>query len=724
MNGIAPRFVLFCFALLGLVTLGWVLTGQAAKPTHQRFPLPTDWTHSHLVFSQPATVEQARLIGNEPRFWQQMERRKQRLMVRDELSGASAPGFFPTAGTAQRPSAMPRDWSESLGSGGSVGAGNYPAKFSFSSTTANCTTDYVVFSTGLTGSSTQASIVAYNNLYSGCGGTVPSVYWAYNTSQILPAVPGTIKTSPILSRDGSQIAFVQTDGFGATLVLLKWKASTIESVTSPGIPAPATAALYPTCVIPCMTKFDLRDRNNVITDDTTSSVFYDYSADTAWVGDSFGYLHKFNPVFNGIPAESRPPGTWPRQVSVGLPLSSPVHDRITGNVIVGGAGDGVLYRVDSGTGIITASQQLDFGTGLVAGPVVDSTNGSVYVSASSDGSLVCSGGTTDCAAVYQLSTSFVAGDTGNKVTVGTSTDPAVSPPNPLYNGAFDITYLNSTNGTGNYYVCGNTGANPILYQIQIQAGVPTGTVPVVSALTPTALSPVCSPVTDFSNPNASGGTAERLFVSVQNNGIARGCSGAGCVMSFVDTPWRPLTAYTVGQEILVFTTVNPNVLIVNVVTVAGTTAATPPTHWPNVAGTVTINGTARFMTQGVINASPLNFWVASKGYAAKNRIIDSNGNVEFVTVAGTSGSPTHPVWSTTPGTNTTDNTVTWMNLGAYAVSALRANGGSSGIIIDNAVSSGTMPGASQVYFSTLGDQLCTVGGTGGCAVQASQSALQ
>ena len=28
----------------------------------------------------------------------------------------------------------------------------------------------------------QASIVALNNLYSGCGGTVPSVYWAYNTS--------------------------------------------------------------------------------------------------------------------------------------------------------------------------------------------------------------------------------------------------------------------------------------------------------------------------------------------------------------------------------------------------------------------------------------------------------------------------------------------------------------------------------------------------------------
>jgi hypothetical protein len=40
------------------------------------------------------------------------------------------------------------------------------------------------------------------------------------------------------------------------------------------------------------------------------------------------------------------------------------------------------------------------------------------------------------------------------------------------------------------------------------------------------------------------------------------------------------------------------------------------------------------------------------------------------------------------------------------------------------VGSATEPGASQLYFSTLSDQLCSDGGTGGCAVQASQSALQ
>jgi len=45
-------------------------------------------------------------------------------------------------------------------------------------------------------------------------------------------------------------------------------------------------------------------------------------------------------------------------------------------------------------------------------------------------------------------------------------------------------------------------------------------------------------------------------------------------------------------------------------------------------------------------------------------------------------------------------------------------GGTSGIVVDNGA-----PGASNVYFSTLLNQTCTTsGGTGGCAVQASQSA--
>jgi hypothetical protein len=58
-----------------------------------------------------------------------------------------------------------------------------------------------------------------------------------------------------------------------------------------------------------------------------------------------------------------------------------------------------------------------------------------------------------------------------------------------------------------------------------------------------------------------------------------------------------------------------------------------------------------------------------------------------------------------------------------AAAGLASPGGSSGIIVDNV--SGTT-GTSQVYFSALGNSTCTTNpnGSTGCAVQASQSALQ
>ena len=96
----------------------------------------------------------------------------------------------------------------------------YPAKFSFNPIgTPNCASatspDFVVYNTSVTGSASQASIVAYDNLYSSCTGQVPSVYWAFNTG-------GKVTTSVVLSLTGSQLAFVQTPSSGnAQLVLLK-----------------------------------------------------------------------------------------------------------------------------------------------------------------------------------------------------------------------------------------------------------------------------------------------------------------------------------------------------------------------------------------------------------------------------------------------------------------------------------------------------------------------
>ncbi len=712
MNGTAARFLRLGVSLSGLMVLGWVLTGQAAKPAGHGIPLPTDWSHSHVIFSRPATKEQVALVSEDPRYWQQRHRREDLVMSVERTD--PTPGILDAATSATNGA-----WSEDLGAGGVPGAGNYPAKFSFSTTTANCSTDYVVYSTGLIGSGTQASVVAFNNLYSSCGGTVPSIYWAYNTSGL---GSGKILTSPVISRDGSQVAFVQTNGVGAgTLVLIRWKASTTDTISAPSAPNLVSNASYRTCpTLPCMTTITLRDQSGTTTDDTTSSVFYDYTGDIGWVGGAVGWLHKITGMFLGTPAEIKVVGGFPVQVNAGNTLSNPVYDHVSQNVFVGDAG-GFLYAVNSATAAVIPSGQLDFGAGLVASPILDQTNGLLYVFASSDGTTNCA--TVACSAVYILPTTFTSGATGTEQTVGTSVALGSTPnPNPLYLGAFDNEYYNSVGGTGNLYVCGDTGVNPMLYRVPISSGAFSTSALAVAALTAATKNPSCSPVSDFSNPNAIGGPAERLFFSVANNGHPTACANKGCVMNFVDTPWQPSTTYAQGQLVLVRRVAN-NKLWMDVAIVGGTTGTTPPA-WANTAGAVTPgDGTVTWLNQGAPSVTPLAAWANNNAYALHNRILDSNGNVEIVTVAGTSGGGAAPAWSTTAGGLTPlDGTVTWINAGAWPNAAVASASGSGGVIIDN---SNALTGASQVYFFTLADQLCTTStGTGACAMQASQSTLK
>jgi hypothetical protein len=172
----------------------------------------------------------------------------------------------------------------------------------------------------------------------------------------------------------------------------------------------------------------------------------------------------------------------------------------------------------------------------------------------------------------------------------------------------------------------------------------------------------------------------------------------------------------VGQEVL-----DTN-LHVEVVSTAGTSGATVPT-WNAAVGGATIDGTVHWLDQGALTTPVLSGWTAGHHYTVGTEIVDPNKNIELVTTAGNSAG-TIPTFNSTAGATTHDGTVTWTNVGAIATAALAASGGTGGIIVDNTVGSGTLGGASQVYFSTLSDQTCGTSGTGGCAVQASQSALQ
>jgi len=231
----------------------------------------------------------------------------------------------------------------------------------------------------------------------------------------------------------------------------------------------------------------------------------------------------------------------------------------------------------------------------------------------------------------------------------------------------------------------------------------------------------CSPVTDFSNPSVTGKADEWIFAAVQDSGSGNSCAAGGCLMNFNVQPWKASTAYVVGQQIL-----DPHFQIQTVRT-AGTSGTAAPA-WSQTVGSTTVDNTGtsapvRWINQGPqIAAHPA--WVAGNPYTLGFAMLDSNGNVQVVTRAGTSKSGAHPNWSTTINTVTADGTVRWRNAGLPATVSLAAAGGTSGIIIDNTVPTATRAGASQVYFSTQSNQACaTSGTTGGCAVQASQAAL-
>lgn len=688
-----------------MVTVAWVLTGQAAKPDDQQ-GYPTDWSHRHLVFSGPGAPQQESRIGADPRYWQQFARRNIARVLsdngRDVFDGAdlSFARFL-----ARHTQQLHRDWAQSLGSGGSVGATNFPAKYSFQITTANCSSatvpDYVVFNTGLQGSTTQASVIGFTNLYSGCTGVVPTVYWAYNTG-------GIVLTSPVISGTGTQVAFVQSDAtLHGTLVVLKFAPGGTLTVPTTLISVPNSS--YAACTAPCMTTVPLHDNVGNPVDDRTSSAFPDYTHDVIWVGGASGWLHKITGVFRGTPTEATT-GGFPVQLNAGASaLASPVYNFATNNVFVTDLG-GFLYQVSS-TGTFTASGRIDRGPGgvaLASGPIVDSTTSEVYVFSSNDGSTGCAG--APCSAVYQFNFGFAGASTGAKVTVGTSS----ATPKPMYEGGFDNAYYASGVGTGNLYVCGNTAGTPTLYQIPIATGT-MGTVVVGPTLTGAATG--CSPVTDFSNPNVTGNPDEWIFAGVQDSGLGNSCAAGGCLMNFNVQPWQANTTYAVGQQVL------DTHFQVQTVRTAGTSGAAAPA-WSTTIGATTTQGAMRWVNQGPqIATHPA--WQASTNYALHFAIIDSNGNVQVATVAGRSKAGTHPTWQTIVNRTTADGTVTWRNVGLPATVSFAAAGGTSGIIIDNTVPTGTTAGASEVYFSTQSNQaVCGTSATVGCAVQASQAALQ
>src|SRR5580704_15606670 len=70
-----PRRTGMVVAWVATLSLIVTLGAQTADGQAPRVPLAQDWSHRHLIYSAPATVEQARRLQTEPRYWHQWIRR-------------------------------------------------------------------------------------------------------------------------------------------------------------------------------------------------------------------------------------------------------------------------------------------------------------------------------------------------------------------------------------------------------------------------------------------------------------------------------------------------------------------------------------------------------------------------------------------------------------------------------------------------------------------------
>ncbi len=581
-----------------LVASVFILIG-AAQLQSPRISSVHDWTHHHLIYSQPSTWVSAWRAQQEPRYWQQKIRRGEMNEPRitaesretnesrrfgnsgNDGSGAdwardpfrfrgpTPPGWHQPL----REASFERDWGTSLGVNGSTGVpvnGTtwfpvYPAKFSFNVSAApDCTNDFVVFPTNLAGAKNgQASIVAYNKLYSNTAGTGfctgatgPAVYWSYNTNLNATGgkTTGTIATSPILSVDGTKVAFIENNGgSGAVLHLLKWNANDGGAIGTAVNPTTTTA--WTSCpATACMISITFANASV----DTGSSPFYDYTHDALYVGDDAGNLHKFVNVFGitgGSPSEVTT-GGWPSVVDATFALNSPVLDGASGNIFVDDLNGTLSYvrETFSTVGTCKTGSPPCIGSttvvpsqihSLIDAPIVDSSTQKVFVFyANYDGTNM---------AVVQSDTALsakVAATTGSKLNQ-----------RHMHVGAFDNTYLSGTGSTGRLYVCGGSATGqPTLMRIAFNNTAttfpnatgtmnttvdPTPTLEVVSSLNAVD----CGPLTEFFNTNAAAASQDQLFFGVAGDSVSATCitAGVGCVMS-VNITSNPGTL-TIGSSI-------------------------------------------------------------------------------------------------------------------------------------------------------------------------------
>src|SRR5208337_707792 len=105
-------------SIVAVLALSPVLLGQTSPDSEAAVPLPTDWSHHHLVFSRPATAEQFMRVQQDPRYWQQLLRQSRTTQPEGELDDARASDLQrrPEPPLPRKVRKLKRDWSVNMNS--------------------------------------------------------------------------------------------------------------------------------------------------------------------------------------------------------------------------------------------------------------------------------------------------------------------------------------------------------------------------------------------------------------------------------------------------------------------------------------------------------------------------------------------------------------------------------------------------------------------------------
>jgi hypothetical protein len=679
--------------------------------------VPDDWSHRHVIFANPGT-EQDAIQGGHYAKWQEtvnnpryvIQQLKKNLPVQgpaavdaeyrarwiSEATGARTPlepsktpaprfGFGPHSGRPTSPFKTPvdppgiqRDWSMTSGGTGGLLPDQYPAKYGFLPTTGSkgveSCSDFVVFPTGVLGSATQATLIAYNSLYKTTCSTVPSILLSINTG-------GLANTSPILSLDGTQVAYIQTTNaaslaggafmngsanFTVTGGLTASDVGSLITASQTGIPAGTTIATVtsPTAGTLSATATITRSNDTMTITGMAQLVLVRIGTGggTA-VGtpvsptrtSNAGYHACTGPCYTTFNFFNATAGT-----AVADTDSAPfyVYNDITnGDPDLLYVGDNLGY-VHKFTGVFDGATPAEVTTGWPAHASTETSpilNSPVYDSSSTD--------------------IFVGDASGylHQFAVGTTPGTVTTSGHLAYetSSIMDSVVVDSTSGT------------TYIYQFVGYSDDTTHNRPsYINRFTATGTNSI------------SGGSSFGQGVWYPNNSTTTRPAG---VSTLQKSGTFDNAYFTGGGTTGNIYTCSDGVLYQ--IPLATITATTPVVNTFNTPTSAAANCSAvtEFYTGSIdwIFMSDVASGVASGGSACTGACVL---NYNVTTSTNTTGTPT---------------------------AGLAATGGTSGIVIDNSATGG----GSEIYFTTIGSQACTgVGGTGtgtgSCAVQATQSGLQ